>query len=124
MGQPMERIKVRKHKTKSGYEQYRWQYQAKDCEGCSIRGICFKGKGNRIVERNHRLEHYKTIVRANLLSEKGEYYRKKRTADVEPVFAHIKHNRNFKRFTHYGIEKAELEFGLHALAHNLKRKCA
>ncbi|VAW27776.1 Transposase, IS4 family, partial [hydrothermal vent metagenome] len=47
-----------------------------------------------------------------------------RTADVEPVFAHIKSNRNFKRFTHKGIEKAELEFGLHALAHNLRKKSA
>ncbi len=47
-----------------------------------------------------------------------------RTADVEPVFAHIKSNRNFKRFTLKGIEKAEIEFGLHALAHNIKKKRA
>ena len=51
-----------------------------------------------LVERNHQLEEFKQEVRENLLSEKGEYYRKKRTADVEPPFAHIKHNRNFKRF--------------------------
>lgn len=124
MGQPMEKIKDKKHKTNSGYVQNSSKYQAKNCNGCPIRGMCFKGKYNRIVERNHKLEYYKEIVRTNLLSEIGQYYRKKRTADVEPVFGHIKHNRNFKRFTHYGIEKAELEFGLHAIAHNLKRKCA
>lgn len=59
----------------------------------------------------YNTSHYETIVRFNLLSEIGQYYRKKRTADVEPVFGHIKHNRNFKRFTHSGIEKVELEFG-------------
>ncbi|WP_240665683.1 transposase [Lutibacter sp. HS1-25] len=67
-----------------------------------MRGACFKAKGNRIVERNHKLEAYKEKARRNLLSEIGELKRKQRTADVEPVFAHIKSNRNFKRFTHKG----------------------
>ncbi|MEN1785802.1 MAG: transposase, partial [Bacteroidota bacterium] len=49
---------------------------------------------------------------------------KRRTADVEPVFGHIKSNRNFKRFTHRGLEKVELEFALHALAHNMIKKAA
>ncbi|MBV7441674.1 transposase [Weeksellaceae bacterium TAE3-ERU29] len=39
----------------------------------------------------------------------GNIKRKQRVTDVEPVFAHIKSNRNFKRFTHQGIEKAELD---------------
>ncbi|WP_034690355.1 transposase, partial [Kaistella palustris] len=76
------------------------------------------------IERNQNLERHKDRVRENLLSEIGEIKRRQRTADVEPVFAHIKSNRNFKRFTHIGIEKAELEFGLHALAHNLRKKSA
>ena len=76
------------------------------------------------MERNHALERHKENVRKNLLSETGQLKRKQRTADVEPVFAHIKSNRNFKRFTHKGIQKAELEFGLHALAHNLRKKVA
>ena len=83
-----------------------------------------KGKTNRVVERNHSLEHYKQQAREKLLSEIGEIKRKKRTADVEPVFAHVKHNRNFKRFTHRGLDKVELEFGLHALAHNIRKKSA
>ncbi|WP_020211123.1 transposase, partial [Flavobacterium rivuli] len=59
-----------------------------------------------------------------LLSEKGLQKRKQRSADVEPVFAHLKHNNNFKRFTLKGLEKVELEFGLMALAHNLRKKIA
>ena len=124
MGQPMKKIGERKRKTKSGYLQTHIAYQAQNCQGCPIRGACFKAKGNRIVERNHSLEKHKEKVRQNLLSEIGEIKRKQRTADVEPVFAHIKSNRNFKRFTHKGIEKAELEFGLHALAHNIRKKSA
>ncbi|MBV7441575.1 transposase, partial [Weeksellaceae bacterium TAE3-ERU29] len=42
----------------------------------------------------------------------------------EAVFAHLKHNRNFKRFSLKGLKKVELEFGLHALAHNLKKMAA
>lgn len=124
MGQTMEKIGERKRKTKSGYAQTNSIYSAQNCQDCQLRGACFKAKGNRIVERNHKLEAYKEKARRNLLSEIGELKRKQRTADVEPVFAHIKSNRNFKRFTHKGIEKAELEFGLHALAHNIRKKCA
>ncbi len=124
MGQPMDKIGERRRKTKNGYPQTSSHYQARNCNGCPVRGTCFKAKGNRIVERNHNLERHKIKTRQNLLSEMGEIKRKQRTADVEPVFAHIKSNRNFKRFTHHGIVKCELEFGLHALAHNLRKKSA
>ena len=124
MGQKMEKIAEVKKTTKSGFRQTSVRYRAKKCSGCPVRGVCFKGKNNRIVERNHELERYKQKAREDLLSELGEVKRKKRTADVEPVFAHIKHNRNFKRFTHRGLDKVELEFGLHALAHNIRKKSA
>ena len=124
MGQRMEKIAERNKSTKSGYKQKSSVYRAQNCQGCPLRGVCFKGKHNRQIERNHNLERHKKIVREKLLSEMGEYYRKKRTSDVEPVFGHIKHNRNFKRFTLRGIEKVELEFGLHALAHNLKKRAS
>ena len=48
----------------------------------------------------------------------------KRIADVETVFAGIKFNSDFKRFMHTTPEKAELEFGLHALPLNSRNKNA
>jgi hypothetical protein len=78
----------------------------------------------RQVERNYELESHKHKIRENLLSDIGEYHRKKPTADVEPVFGHIKHNPDFKIFYHRGNEKVEFEFGLHALAHDLRKKSA
>lgn len=124
MGQPMKNIGSKNRKTKNGYPQTGSLYQAQNCNGCPVRGNCHNSRGNRIIERNQNLERHKDRVRENLLSEMGEIKRRQRTADVERVFAHIKSNRNFKRFTHIGIEKAELEFGLHALAHNIKKKSA
>lgn len=124
MGQQMNKVYQTKKTTKSGYEQTYSVYQAQNCNGCPLRAVCHRSKYNRKIERNHNLEHYKQIIRERLTSDEGLKRRKKRTADVEPVFGHIKSNRNFKRFTHKGIEKVELEFGLHALAHNIRKKVA
>jgi hypothetical protein len=124
MDQSMYKIRQKKSKTKSGYLQKSSLYQAQNCSGCALKGACYKAKSNRIIERNHPLERQKERARKNLLSEIGVQKRKQRTAYVEPVFADIKSNRNFKRFTHKGMEKAEFEFGLHALAHNIRKKSA
>jgi transposase len=124
MGQPMARIGNRKSKTSSGYQQIYAQYQAKNCHGCPLRGQCHKGKGNRIVEINHTLRKHKQKVRKNLKSEKGLQHRKQRPADVEAVFAAIKHNKGFRRFMLRGIDKVEIEAGLLAIAHNLAKKAA
>lgn len=124
MGQTMKNIGTRSRRTKSGYLQQYSVYQAQNCQGCPLRGSCHKAKTNRQIERNHQLEEYRKKTRELLCSETGEQRLKRRTADVEPVFAHIKSNRNFKRFTHRGLEKVDLEFGLHALAHNVKKMSA
>lgn len=124
IGQRMDKIGEFTSKTKSGYKQKNSVYEAKNCKACPLRGVCFKGAKNRQVQRNHNFERQKNRAREKLLSDIGIEYRKKRSIDVEPVFGHIKYNRNFKRFTHRGIDKVEIEFGLHALANNLRKKRA
>ena len=124
MGQRMNKIHQTNKTTKSGYNQAYSIYQAANCQGCPLRSACHRSKHNRKIERNHNLERHKQIMRERLTSDDGLKRRKKRTADVEPVFGHIKSNRNFKRFTLKGIEKVALEFGLHALAHNMRKKAA
>ena len=121
MGQEMENIGSYQRKTKNGHLQTIHQYQAKNCSGCPIRSLCHKAKGNRIVERNHNLEHHKRKARERLLSEEGIQHRKQRCWDIEAVFGNIKQNMGFKRFMLRGIEKVETEFGLIAMAHNLKK---
>lgn len=124
MGQKMLKTHENQKKTAGGYAQTLSHYQAKNCEGCPMRSQCFKAKGNRSIERNHNLERHKERTRELLLSEIGIQRRKQRSADVEPVFAHLKHNNGFRRFSLKGLQKVELEFGLMALGHNLRKKIA
>lgn len=121
MGQRMDRIGQKLRKTTSGYIQTIRQYQAKNCHGCPMRGVCHSGKGNRIVEVNHSLRDYKEQAREKLNSPQGITYRKKRPVDVEPVFAQIKSNHGFRRFMLKGLNKVEIEIGLLSIAHNLRK---
>ena len=121
MGQAMPCIGSYQRKTANGYTQTIHQYQAANCQGCPIRYLCHKAKGNRIIERNHNLVRLKQKAKEKLLSQEGIAHRKQRCWDIEAVFGNIKHNMCFKRFMLRGIENVETEFGLIAMAHNLKK---
>ena len=123
-GQPMQCTGTHQTTTKTGFIQTISRYQAANCNGCPLKGVCHGSKGNRIIEVNHALNKYKERVRENLNSEQGIYHRKKRPCDVEPVFANIKNNHHFKRFMLRTKPKTEIEAGLLALAHNLRKKAA
>lgn len=56
-----------------------------------------------------------------LCTEEGTRLRKKRSVDVETVFGDIKRNMGFTRFTLRGLKKAELEFRLVAMGHNIRK---
>lgn len=96
-------------------------YQAQRCEGCPMRGQCHKAQGNRLIEVNHRLNQLKAKAREKLLSEEGLYHRSKRPIEVEAVFGQMKSNNRFTRFSMKGLEKVAVEFGLMAIAHNLRK---
>jgi transposase len=121
MGQRMEFIGNKNELTDAGYKKIISRYQAQNCNGCPVRGACHKSKGNRIIEVSHRLNELKAMASARLLSEKGILHRKKRPVDVEPVFGILKQNKGFRRFLLKGLDKVSIEFGLLALAHNLKK---
>lgn len=108
----------------NGFEQTISSYQAKNCEGCPLRGASHKAKHNRIIEVNHNLNKHKQKARERLVSEEGTAHRKQRAHDVEPVFGNIKQNKGFRRFMLRGKEKVSAEFGLIAIAHNLMKKAA
>jgi transposase len=121
MGQKMNHIGDGNRVTTSGYVQLISRYQAQNCQGCPIRGVCHQGQGNRIAEVNHSLRKHKQVTKEQLNSEQGIKYRKQRPVDVEPVFGQIKSNRGFKRFLLKGLTKTEVEIGLLSIAHNLKK---
>jgi DDE family transposase len=124
MGQHMNNIGTCTRKNDSGFEQTISRYRAKNCQGCPLRGVCHKAKGNRIIEVNHNLNKHKQRAREKLTSEEGIAHRKQRAADVEAVLGNIKQNKGFRRFMLRGKEKVTTEWGLIAIAHNLKKKAA
>jgi len=121
MGQPMTFIGTKTLKTKTGYKITLSRYQAQNCKGCPLNGRCHKSSQNRIIEVSHRGNELREKARNSLLSEKGKLHRKRRPVDVEPVFAMVKNNSGFKRFMLRGNDKVNIEFGLIAIAHNLKK---
>ena len=121
MGQPMTLTGTKKRLSNNGFEQFYSVYTAANCNGCPMRGVCHKQKGNRQIDVNHNLRRLITAARQRLSSEQGIMYRKKRPVDVEPVFGNIKQNKGFRRFLLRGCTKVEVEAGLLSIAHNLKK---
>ena len=121
MGQHMNNIGTYIRKTSNGFEQTITKYEATNCNGCPLRGVCHKSSRNRIVEINHNLRRLKKEAGDRLRSEEGIEKRKKRCADVEPVFENWKQNKGFRRFHLRGKEKVSTEIGLLATAHNLQK---
>jgi transposase len=122
-GKPMKRIGQQKQKERGFIKTYTY-YKAKGCSNCPLKEACHKQKGNRIIKVNHKGRQLKQQAEQRLKTAEGIYYRKKRPADVEPVFGNIKYNKNFKRFLLKGIDKTEIEWGLLCIAHNLKKIAA
>jgi transposase len=110
--------------TKNGFTQTITSYQARGCTNCPLKQDCYQGKDNRIINVNHNLNRLKRRAEKRLTTKRGIAKRKQRCFDVEPVFAHLKHNHQFRRFMLRGLEKVQIEVGLLALAHNLRKKAA
>ncbi len=121
MGQPMEYKGQTTSRNDNNYLRQIRIYQAINCNGCPVRGVCHNQKTNRIIKVSHVGNYLKRKAKEQLESEKGMYYRKKRSIEVEPIFGNIKQNKKFKRFCLRGIEKVKTEFGLIAIAHNLAK---
>lgn len=124
IGQQMNYIGDIKRKTSTGFEQTIRRYQAKNCNHCPLNGKCHKSQGNRVVEINENLNRQRLKAYELLNSEEGIEKRKKRCYDVEPVFGNIKNNHKFKRFMLRGKDKVEIEWGLLAIAQNIRKKAA
>ena len=125
MGQHLD-FAYSKHETSElGYTSTKSVYIAKDCSRCPLRGMCYKGKADRrTIEVNHRNNTLRKKVRELLTSEEGLMHRSRRPIEPEAVFGQIKYNHGFKRFKLKSTEKVSVEWGLVAIAHNLRKYVA
>ena len=122
MGQRLNYWYTGKAQKKSGYQATFRFYRAQRCEGCPLRGQCYKAKKDqRIIRVNQNLNRHRQKARQNLWSLRGIRMRKKRNVDVEPVFGHLKACRGFRRFMLRSLAKVNVELGLLAIAHNIKK---
>lgn len=65
MGQKMQRTGIRHVKTASGYVSKNARYRAVRCEWCPLRCLCFKAKGNRVIELNIGEYSYNGLIHNN-----------------------------------------------------------
>ena len=125
MGQHMTRIGTSYRKTESGYHSENARYRAQNCQGCPLRCMCYKAKGDqRIIEVNHRLNEYKRKARELLTSEEGLKHRGRRCIEPEAVFGQMKSNMAYRRFRHFGKDKVTMDFAFFAIVFNIKKLCS
>lgn len=125
MGQHMNFIGNFKSVSDLGYVSVISKYRSQDCSRCPMRGKCYKGKSDRReIEVNHQANAFKKEVKELLWSEKGLKHRSNRPIEPEAVFGDIKFNHGFKRFRLKSNRKVKVEFGLVAVAHNIRKLIA
>lgn len=120
-GRTMHFHRHQTHQAKSGYTSQAKLYQCTDCTACPMETQCKRGKGNRTLHVNPRLDRYREHARNNLESEPGIALRKRRSTDVEPTFGDIKWNAGYRRFRLRGIQNINLETALLSIAHNIRK---
>jgi hypothetical protein len=108
-------------KSTTGYERTIRTYECESCADCPFAQECKKGDGNRTVSFSPKYEAYKDKAREMLDSEEGQQMRSNRSIEVESTFGDIKYNMQHQRFILRGLSKVYIEFGLLAIAHNLRK---
>ena len=119
MGQHMKKTGEGNRKSDSGFISNVSYYEAKKCDCCPLKCMCYKAKGNRRIEVNHNLNHHKERVRQLLTSEEGLYHRSMRPIEPESVFGQGKSNKQYYRFRHFGKNLITMDFAIFAIAFNL-----
>ncbi len=108
-------------KSKTGFISDVRVYEFQACRACAFKPQCTKSKNNRQIHYNVKLEKFKAQARTNLDSLYGIALRKRRGPEVETFFGDLRHNCRFNRFLLRGLVNTEHEFGLLAIAHNLRK---
>jgi hypothetical protein len=121
MGQHMEKVGTSTRKSESGYVSNTTIYEARNCTNGPLRCLCYNANGHRRIEVNHHLNRYKEKVRELLTSQEGLMHRKRRPIEPEAVFGQTKFDYQYNRFRHGDKDKVRMDFGIFAVAFNIKK---
>lgn len=123
-GRPLVFLNEHTRKSNNGYKSTIRVYESINCSDCPHREKCVKSENpfaNRQLHINWKLNAFKEKARQNLTSEDGLKMRSLRPVEVESVFGDIKGNFGIRRFILKGLKKVEIEWGLHCIAHNMRK---
>ena len=123
-GQRLTFLYEKNQKSETGYSSIVRVYECESCEGCACRSRCVKSEqpgADRRIYVNRRLNELRGKARSNLESEEGRKKRSRRSVEVESVFGNIKWNYGMRRFLLRGLEKVKTEWGLHSIAHDIRK---
>ena len=91
-----------------------------DCKGCPLKTECLgKSQERKIDITYYNKEYYRAIERVE--SSKGQYYKKKRSSKVEPVFGTLTQHLGMGKVYARGIKNANKIMLMAASAYNLKK---
>lgn len=97
-------------------------YECRDCTGCPVKAECSRAGYNRRIGVNPALESYKVVTRHLLLEDpKTMSIYAQRKTEPETTFGNLKANLGCVKFRLRGHQKVSVEFGLYAMAHDLKK---
>jgi transposase len=115
-------IAVRRHVSENTL--YRW-YRAKDCNGCPLKAKCIYGNGKGPKTLTIPLGpdgmNYSKMMVKKIDSEYGRKIYNQRMPIVEPVFANIRTVKRLDRFTLRGKIKANIQWLLYCMVHNIEK---
>ena len=97
----------------------RYQASGKDCRVCKQFGQCTNNLKGRMIVREAR-EDLRNAMAKKIRTKKGMSIYGKRMHIAEMPFANIKHNLGFQSFLLRGRVKADGEFKLISMIHNIK----
>jgi len=120
-GNKLRYIETKEKQSKNGFISIIRIYEYEGCHACAFKPQCTKAKGNRRIYYNKKLNQFKEQARSNLDSEYGMTLRQRRGYEVETFFGDLRQNGKFNRFSLRGLRNVEHEFGLLAIAYNLRK---
>ena len=128
-GKVIEKERIKKEKTRTGYERETVIYSCRECGGCPYKKECIKGNHCKtpLEERNKRLyiskklQEYRQADLERIESDEGIKLRVNRSIQVEGSFGELKQNSRFRRFLCRGKQNVKAEAILLAFAHNINK---
>ena len=105
---------------KDGNKKRRYLTKRSDCKGCPFKQQCIPKNHEKRIDITFYKDEYERAI-ARIKSRQGQYYRRKRSSTVEPVFGTLTQFMGLRRINTRGISNANKVMLCAAMAYNLKK---